>query len=71
MNIYAIGAGFATVSTSETTRKQPINCSLCEMISLGVALGAQRISLRLSGFGDLMATCNGDWSRTGLREVGW
>ena len=38
--------------------------SLKEMVSLGVALGADaKTFFGLSGFGDLVATCNGAWSR--------
>ena len=38
--------------------------ALKELTSLGVALGADaKTFFGLSGFGDLVATCNGSWSR--------
>ena len=38
--------------------------SLSEMLGLGVALGGKNETFfGLSGFGDLVATCSGDWSR--------
>ena len=38
--------------------------ALNEMIRLGVSLGADaKTFFGLSGFGDLVATCNGSWSR--------
>ena len=38
--------------------------SLNEMVRLGVKLGGQKETYSgLSGFGDLVATCSGEWSR--------
>ncbi|MEO0508942.1 MAG: NAD(P)H-dependent glycerol-3-phosphate dehydrogenase [Verrucomicrobiota bacterium] len=64
-NIYAIGAGMCDgLQLGDNTKAAYITRSLNEMILLGQSLGGQRESFYgLSGFGDLIATCSGNWSR--------
>ena len=46
-----------------------MTCSVAEMVRVGGLLGARRETFYgLSGFGDLVATCHGAWSRN--REFG-
>ncbi len=64
-NIYAIGAGLCDgLKMGDNAKAALLTRSLSEMIGLGVAFGGKRETfLGLSGFGDLVATCSGDWSR--------
>lgn len=64
-NIYAIAAGISDgLGLGDNARAALITRSLNEMIMLGCALGGKRETFfGLSGFGDLVATCSGDWSR--------
>ncbi len=64
-NIYAIGCGCADgLRIGDNGKAALITRSLSEMIRLGASLGADaKTFFGLSGFGDLVATCNGAWSR--------
>ena len=64
-NIYAIGCGCADgLRIGDNGKAALITRSLSEMIRLGSSLGADaKTFFGLSGFGDLVATCNGVWSR--------
>ena len=64
-NIYAIGSGCADgLQIGDNGKAALITRSLNEMIRLGSSLGAEpKTFFGLSGFGDLIATCNGSWSR--------
>ena len=64
-NIYAIAAGCVDgLQFGDNSKAALLTRSLKEMIRLGVTLGAeQKTFFGLSGFGDLVATCNGSWSR--------
>jgi glycerol-3-phosphate dehydrogenase (NAD(P)+) len=64
-NIYAIAAGCVDgLKFGDNAKAALLTRSLKEMIRLGVALGAEEKTFYgLSGFGDLIATCNGSWSR--------
>lgn len=64
-NIYAIGSGCADgLCIGDNGKAALITRSLSEMIRLGASLGADtKTFFGLSGFGDLVATCNGSWSR--------
>ena len=64
-NIYAIGSGCADgLKIGDNGKAALITRSLSEMIRLGATLGADaRTFSGLSGFGDLVATCTGSWSR--------
>lgn len=64
-NIYAIGAGLCDgLKVGDNAKASYLTRSLYELVNLGVAFGAQRETFYgLSGFGDLMATCSGSWSR--------
>ena len=71
-NIYAIAAGIADGhGLGDNARAALLTRSLHEMVELGQSLGGRRETFYgLSGFGDLVATCTGDWSRNrtlGLR----
>lgn len=69
-NIYAIAAGCCDgLRLGDNTKAALITRALTEMVRVGVALGARPETFYgLSGAGDLMATCYGDWSRN--REFG-
>ncbi len=69
-NIYAIAAGFSDgLRLGDNAKAALITRALAEMVRVGEALGAQRETFYgLSGFGDLVATCHGAWSRN--REFG-
>lgn len=69
-NIYAIAAGCCDgLRLGDNTKAALLTRALAEMVRVGVALGAQPETFYgLSGFGDLVATCYGDWSRN--REFG-
>lgn len=64
-NIYAIAAGCSDgLRLGDNAKAALMTRALAEMVRLGVALGAQRETFYgLSGFGDLVATCAGSWSR--------
>jgi glycerol-3-phosphate dehydrogenase (NAD(P)+) len=69
-NIYAIGAGFCDgLKLGDNAKASLITRALAEMVRVGEALGARKETFYgLSGFGDLVATCHGSWSRN--REFG-
>jgi glycerol-3-phosphate dehydrogenase (NAD(P)+) len=69
-NIYAIAAGCCDgLRLGDNTKAALLTRALTEMVRVGVALGAQPETFYgLSGFGDLVATCYGGWSRN--REFG-
>lgn len=69
-NIYAIAAGCCDgLKLGDNTKAAMVTRALAEMVRVGVALGARTETFYgLSGFGDLVATCYGDWSRN--REFG-
>ncbi len=64
-NIYAIAAGFCDgLKLGDNAKASLITRALTEMVRVGEALGAKRETFYgLSGFGDLVATCHGAWSR--------
>ncbi|MCF3651136.1 NAD(P)H-dependent glycerol-3-phosphate dehydrogenase [Synoicihabitans lomoniglobus] len=64
-NIYAIAAGICDgLKLGDNTRAAMLTRALAEMVRVGQALGAQAETFYgLSGFGDLVATCHGGWSR--------
>jgi len=64
-NIYAIAAGCCDgLGLGDNARAALLTRALAEMLRVGVALGAQPETFYgLSGFGDLVATCHGAWSR--------
>jgi len=64
-NIYAIAAGCCDgLRLGDNARAALLTRALAEMIRVGVSLGAQPETFYgLSGFGDLVATCHGAWSR--------
>ena len=64
-NIYAIAAGCCDgLKLGDNTRAAMLTRALAEMVRVGVALGAKPETFYgLSGFGDLVATCHGAWSR--------
>jgi glycerol-3-phosphate dehydrogenase (NAD(P)+) len=69
-NIYAIAAGFCDgLKLGDNSKASLLTRSLAEMVRVGQALGAkQETFYGLSGFGDLVATSHGAWSRN--REFG-
>lgn len=69
-NIYAIAAGCCDgLKLGDNTKAALLTRALAEMVRVGVALGARGETFSgLSGFGDLVATCYGGWSRN--REFG-
>lgn len=64
-NIYAIASGLCDgLKLGDNAKASLLTRSLNEMVQLGVALGGHKETFYgLSGFGDLVATCSGDWSR--------
>jgi len=64
-NSYAIAAGCCDgLRLGDNARAALLTRALAEMIRVGVSLGAQPETFYgLSGFGDLVATCHGAWSR--------
>lgn len=64
-NIYAIGAGLCDgLQLGDNARAAYLTRSLNELLEVGTALGGQSSTFHgLSGFGDLVATCSGAWSR--------
>ncbi len=69
-NIYAIAAGCCDgLRLGDNTKAALLTRALAEMVRVGVTLGARAETFSgLSGFGDLVATCYGGWSRN--REFG-
>jgi len=69
-NIYAIAAGCAVgLGLGDNANAALLTRALAEMVRVGSALGARPETFYgLSGFGDLVATCHGEWSRN--REFG-
>ncbi|MBC7365776.1 MAG: NAD(P)-dependent glycerol-3-phosphate dehydrogenase [Undibacterium sp.] len=69
-NIYAIAAGCAGgLGLGDNASAALLTRALAEMVRVGTALGARPETFYgLSGFGDLVATCHGEWSRN--REFG-
>ncbi len=69
-NVYAIAAGCSDgLKLGDNTRAALLTRALAEMVRVGSALGARAETFYgLSGFGDLVATCHGAWSRN--REFG-
>lgn len=69
-NIYAIAAGCCDgLRLGDNPKAALLTRALAEMVRVGVALGARAETFYgLSGFGDLVATCYGGWSRN--REFG-
>lgn len=64
-NIYAIAAGCCDgLKLGDNTKSAMLTRALAEMVRVGVGLGARPETFYgLSGFGDLVATCHGEWSR--------
>ncbi len=64
-NVYAIAVGISDgLGLGDNARAALITRCLNEMIELGVHLGARKETFcGLSGVGDLIATCTGEWSR--------
>ena len=64
-NIYAIGSGLCDgLELGDNAKAALLTRSLNEMVRLGALLGGQKETFfGLSGFGDLVATCSGAWSR--------
>jgi glycerol-3-phosphate dehydrogenase (NAD(P)+) len=69
-NIYAIAAGCCDgLKLGDNSKAALLTRALAEMVRVGTALGARAETFYgLSGFGDLVATCHGGWSRN--REFG-
>ncbi len=69
-NIYAIAAGCCDgLRLGDNTKAALLTRALAEMVRVGTSLGARAETFYgLSGFGDLVATCYGGWSRN--REFG-
>jgi len=69
-NIYAIAAGCCDgLKLGDNAKAAMVTRALPEMVRVGTALGARvETFYGLSGFGDLVATCHGGWSRN--REFG-
>ncbi len=70
-NIYAITAGCCDgLRLGDNARAALLTRALAEMLRVGQALGARPETFYgLSGFGDLVATCHGSWSRN--RQFGF
>lgn len=64
-NIYSIGAGLCDgLKLGDNAKSAYITRALNEMVSIGKSLGGRKATFYgLSGFGDFIATCFGDWSR--------
>lgn len=64
-NVYAIATGLSDgLGLGDNARAALLTRSMNEMIGLGLALGGESETFfGLSGFGDLIATCMGQWSR--------
>ena len=64
-NVYAIAAGCCDgLRLGDNAKAALLTRALAEMVRVGVALGAKPETFYgLGGFGDLVATCTGGWSR--------
>jgi glycerol-3-phosphate dehydrogenase (NAD(P)+) len=64
-NVYAIAAGCCDgLRLGDNAKAALLTRALAEMVRVGVALGARPETFYgLGGFGDLVATCTGGWSR--------
>lgn len=64
-NVYAIGAGICDgLHLGDNAKASYLTRALYELVKIGTALGGQPSTFYgLSGFGDLVATCCGSWSR--------
>ena len=64
-NVYAIGSGICQgLGLGDNATSALLTRSLHEMVQLGSRLGGKEETFYgLSGFGDLVATCYGSWSR--------
>ena len=64
-NVYAIAAGCSDgLMLGDNAKAALLTRALSEMVRVGTALGARSETFYgLSGFGDLVATCHGEWSR--------
>jgi glycerol-3-phosphate dehydrogenase (NAD(P)+) len=64
-NVYAIAAGCCDgLKLGDNAKAALLTRALAEMVRVGVALGARPETFYgLGGFGDLVATCTGAWSR--------
>ena len=64
-NVYAIGSGLCDgLQLGDNAKAALLTRSLNELVRIGVSLGGQKETFfGLSGFGDLVATCSGEWSR--------
>jgi glycerol-3-phosphate dehydrogenase (NAD(P)+) len=64
-NIYAIAAGVCEgLGLGDNAKAALMTRAVTEMVRVGCALGAKAETFYgLSGFGDLVATCHGAWSR--------
>ncbi len=64
-NVYAIGAGLCDgLKLGDNAKAAYLTRALHEMATLGAHLGGQTATFYgLGGFGDFVATCNGQWSR--------
>ncbi len=64
-NVYAIAAGCCQgLELGDNAQAALLTRALAEMVRVGQGLGANAETFYgLSGFGDLVATCHGDWSR--------
>jgi glycerol-3-phosphate dehydrogenase (NAD(P)+) len=69
-NVYAIAAGCCEgLGLGDNAKAALMTRAVAEMVRVGGSLGARRETFYgLSGFGDLVATCHGLWSRN--REFG-
>jgi len=70
-NVYAIAAGCSDgLGLGDNARAALLTRALTEMVRVGTALGASSETFYgLGGFGDLVATCCGTWSRN--RDFGF
>ncbi len=64
-NVYAIASGMCDgLQLGDNAKAALLTRSLNEMVQIGQLLGGQKETFYgLSGFGDLVATCSGSWSR--------
>ena len=63
-HVYAIATGLSDgLGLGDNARAALLTRSMSEMVDLGVALGEVETFMGLSGFGDLIGTCMGGWSR--------
>ena len=64
-NVYAIATGISDgLGFGDNARAALLTRSMNEMISLGDRIGGNKETFfGLSGFGDLIGTCMGEWSR--------